>query len=213
MPRSHLVKIVVFQCFFACATVVATTSLRAQSSLMLEACNALKDSVRRLACLQELLKSKPEAPHKSELRGLSEMRRAFSSIKGSVDVGVSLSQYRSISLEPARALAAFQAENPSAPSDAIALLQRSASAYRDAQEVWNAAIFQSQDAGFFGRVLNWRTAGLGEIVSKYSLQTTTLLMNDHLPADAALRRLWEIGADASKLAFDSIDKPEKVPEK
>jgi len=204
MPKKIFMA-VVFSCVGSAAI--------AQGSLLLEACNALNDSAKRLQCLQELMRGRVETPPSDATRGLTELRRAFTSVQGAVDTGISLAQYRTISLDPAKALATFRSENPAAQAGGVEYLLKAATAYRDAQEVWQAAIFKSQDAGIFGRILNWRNTGLEDIVNRYSLSTTTVLLNDHLPADVAIKKIWQIAAEASNAGFELLTKPSSMSTK
>jgi hypothetical protein len=192
-----------------CALSAAAVGAYAQPSpLLLEACNAVSDAAKRLACLQDFVKLQPSpsrAPQEQGLKYLEDLRRAFASTQGAVAARLSYVQYQTLSLEPAKALSVFRSANPTALAPALDFLQQAADAYSDAQVVWRASIYDSQDAGIFGRVLNPSRAGLEQIVYRYSLRTESVLFQQHLPASAALADIWRRASSLADRGLSALD--------
>lgn len=179
-------------------------SAQAQTSALLEACNAIEDKSKRLICLQELTSIK--APRTDEVAAIKRVKEAFASIEGVVSTGLAYNNYKELIVEPARALGVFKSENINADPKALAYLTDAVSAYNDAERIWRSHIFDSQDGGlFFGRVLNYQALGLTSIVNKYSLPTTTVLMNPHLPFSSALPLIWQHAEKSTRLAFEILE--------
>ena len=149
------------------------------SSILIEACNGIQDEAKRLSCLQEVISRK----------------------------SATLTQrYQAIALEPSKAVSVLKATNKNIEPDAMEYLTKSAEAYKDAEIFWRAYIYKSQDGGvMFGRVFNYRLAGLDWLVKKYQLPTNTVLFNENVPLNPSLTIIWrEAEANASK-AMELLD--------
>lgn len=170
---------------------VAITSFSAAASqplVLLEACNNLADSGKRLACFQELNLIRPAQPTAVD-PSHERVRNAFLSIQGAVDSGLSYLIYSQQLIEPASALSVYTNSATASPA-AVLLFESSLQKYKDAQTIWNASIRNTRDAGVFGRVFDFRTSGLVNLVYKYDLATMKILFNDHLPLEPALAKVW-----------------------
>ena len=116
-----------------------------------------------------------------------------------------INNYR-VLIEPAKALGVFKLEYPNAGSATLAFLDRALMAYNDADRLWNASIYKSRDAGAFGRILNYQSEGLMDVVARYNLATTTVLFTPHISANSALPVIWRYAENAWKEAFDSTER-------
>lgn len=198
---------------FTSATVFCT-GVFAQQGALLEACNALEDKDKRLACFKELTSQRPATD--SSAVALKTLKASFFAIAGLVDAGTSLNQYRAQLPELARALGVYKGEAASTDVSALRHLDKAVGAYNDAATLWAAHIYDSQDGGaFFGRVLNYEMLGLTNIVNRYSLPTTTVLFNSHVPIDSALPLIWSYARREAEAAFRRLERsavPEAKPE-
>ena len=189
-----------------CAALVFLVSAHAQPSTLLEACNALDDKDRRLACFKELstLKS-TEALEASA--NTKRVKNAFAAVAGAVSSGISLNNYSALLLEPAKELEIFRQERPAPNQLAISLYEEALLSYRDAEKVWHANIFDSSDGGFLGRILNPEYTRLQGIVNKYNLPTRKVLLSVHLPADTALQIIWQHARERVQTANSALENP------
>ena len=180
---------------------MASLVARAQQGALLEACNAIDDRAKRLACMQELTSIKGSGSSDAA-EALRRVKDAFAGIAGAVNAGVSFNNYRSMIVDPARALGVFKQQNPNASKEALDSLDASVAAYNDAERLWRASIYESQDAGIlFGQILNYEQSGLTDVVKKYGLPTTTVLMNPHVSANQALPIIWRYADQTAQSAF------------
>lgn len=177
----------------------------AQPTALLEACNAVEDKEKRLACFKELstyINPTPSATAANAKR----VKNAFAAVAGAVSSGISLSNYSALLLEPSKELEIFKQERPTPSQQALDLYDDALLAYRDAEKVWHASIYKSSDAGiFFGKVLNPNTTGLQGIVKKYNLPTREVLMNPDLPAEAAIGIIWRYARARTQAANDATE--------
>lgn len=183
-------RLVIFYQIIVCFAVTCLASAHAQPTALLEACNALDDKDKRLTCFKELssLKSSTE---RSSAAG-EKLKNSFAAIIGAIDSGISLKNYSSLLVESAKELEIFRQESPAPDQGILDLYKDALLSYREAEKVWHASIFKSQDGGvFFGKILNPEKTGLQNIVDKYNLPTSQVLLNTHLPADFALKIIWQ----------------------
>ena len=175
------------------------------SSILIEACNGIQDEAKRLSCLQEVISRKSATLTQTD-NGIQDLKKAFASISGAVNAGINFQRYQAIALEPSKAVSVLKATNKNIEPDAMEYLTKSAEAYKDAEIFWRAYIYKSQDGGvMFGRVFNYRLAGLDWLVKKYQLPTNTVLFNENVPLNPSLTIIWrEAEANASK-AMELLD--------
>lgn len=187
-----------------CIALFAGSGVQAQPTALLEACNSIGDKDKRLLCFKELETLKGAGMKNST--STTGLKNSFAAIAGAVNSGISYNNYKLLIVEPAKAVGVFKQENPNVSKEVGNSLDRAVEAYNDAERLWNASIFRSQDGGIFGRILNYERLGLTEIVNKYNLPTTKVLFNAHVSIGAALPVIWRYAEDASKAAFDAIEK-------
>jgi murein DD-endopeptidase MepM/ murein hydrolase activator NlpD len=175
-----------------------------QSSILLEACNSIPDSSKRLLCLQELLKSNTNLqPRKSPL--YLSLKRSFTSLQGGVASGITFKAYQELLLESVKELANFKAENPEANTEAVELLGKSIATYKDAETIWHADIFKAEHRGIGGKGLTYETLGLSPIVKKYELPTETLLLIRTIDPKAAMSKIWGVAERFATAGFNGLE--------
>ena len=181
-------------------------SAYSQSSVLLEACNSIQVPEKRLLCLKELMKASGGATAPEDT-SVSALKDAFASIEGAVSSGLNYSRYQDIALESAKSLSVFKSKNKTASVQALASLDLAVKAYQDGVVVWQANIYDSKDAGiFFGKILDASRGELPEITSRYQLHTTSVLGHTHLPAEAALSKIWAAAGVYSKRGLEMLTK-------
>lgn len=189
-------------------------SSQAQQSELLEACNAIDNKEKRLACLKELVRF--NAASTADANSIKRVKAGFAAIAGAVNSGLSYENYRLMIVDPARELGVFRQESPNTSLKALTLLEQSVTAYNDAERLWRAYIYKSQDGGIlFGRILNYQLNGLSDIINRYNIPTTVVLFNPHVQIGTALPIIWSYAENSAKEAFDLIEgreKPKIMPE-
>lgn len=199
-----------FKLFFAAALAWAAALANAQPRVLMEACNAIDDRAKRMECLDQLMQLQPANVGSarngdSQELALKRAKAAFASIASVVQTGISYNNYSALILEPAKELGVLRQGAPVLNTQVFEKLSESVRAYNDAAIVWQASIYQTQNAGVFGRILAPDRSGLMPIVNRYGLSTTTVLLNQHLPAEEALAKIWRHAALSSERAFDIAD--------
>lgn len=196
--------------FVAFLFVFCSTLANAQPKALLEACNAIDDKTKRMECLEQLMqlqgatsKSNESSPQRHALK---RAKSTFSAVASTVQSGVSLNNYSQLIMEPAKELGVLRQEASALDPLVFEKLQSAVAAYNDAATVWRASIYQSQDGGILvGKILNPERTGLVPIVNRYGLYTTTVLFTPHLPADAAIAKIWRYAEMVTNEAFDIAD--------
>lgn len=193
--------------FVAFLFVFCSTLVNAQPKALLEACNAIDDKTKRMECLEQLMQLQGATSKSNDSNpqpiALKRAKSAFSAVASTVQSGVSLNNYSQLIMDPAKELGVLRQEASTLDPLVFEKLQSAVAAYNDAEIVWRASIYQSQDGGIFaGRILNPVQTGLVSIVNKYGLETTTVLFNPHLPADAAIAKIWGFAEMFAKEAFN-----------
>lgn len=183
------------------------TVANAQSKTLLEACNAIDDRTKRIECLEEVmqLSDKKDASSKDQTAAIKRAKATFFAIASTVRSGVSYKNYSTLIIEPAKELGMLREEVPNLDPLVFEALSQVVNAYNDAAIVWQASIFESQDAGFFGKILNTDRPGIAPIVHRYDLKTTSILLNTHLPVNEALIKIWTYAEALSRNAFNVAD--------
>ena len=206
MPiQNHFMRSVL-RSLIASAALVFFASTHAQSTALLEACNAVEDKEKRLACFKELSTLKT-SPAPSSVAASKKVKDAFAAVAGAIGSGVSLRNYSVLLLEPSKELEIFRQEKPTPNQHALDLYGEALLAYRDAEAVWHASIFESEDGGmFFGKILNPHRTGLQGIVNRYNLPTREVLLNTHLPAEEALEFIWRRARERAQAANEAIER-------
>lgn len=197
----------------ACMAILISTLVAgatwSQSPVLLEACNSIADADKRLLCLKELVaQSGEQSKSRNAATGVASLKRVFTSISASTSSGMSYKDYSGMAQEPVRAVAIFRSENPGVNADALQQLSDAAEAYKDAEILWRAHVYRSQDAGFGSRILNYKMLRLDWIVDKYHLPTKRVLLNDHVSIEEALPRIWRYAESNAKDAFQALE-PER----
>lgn len=184
------------------------SAVHAQPKVLLEACNAIDERGKRMECLEKLMQlqsSTTSMAGANDLHSLAIKRAkaAFAAIASTVQSGVSYNNYSLLVVDPAKELGILRQGVPKLNGAVFDKLQLAVTAYNDAATVWRASIYQSQDGGLLvGRILNPERTGLMPIVDRYGLQTTTVLLNQHLPAEYAIASIWRYAATVATEAFD-----------
>lgn len=185
--------------------------VRAQPSILLEACNAIQDGAKRLQCFQETINRRDPVDSKNE-QSIQKLKNAFASIEGAVNSGLNFMTFQTLALETVKAVSIFKSENKNIDADALNSLDLAIQAYRDSEKLWRASIFYSKDGGVLGTVLNYSQLDLSGIVSKYQLPTRKVFFIDHLPINSALPIVWHYAEIESKRAFNILAKKTNTTE-
>lgn len=175
---------------------------RAGLPILLEACNAIQESDKRLECLKAAVgTARPNAPYDAVVR-------AFVGLRGNLESGISLNAYQAVLNELSRELAVFSREAGDDAKPAVAKLQEALDTYTDAATFWGAAIrfYARRDNGIaYGGGLPMQMVGLGWMISKHDLPTRKSDIwgiNVGVPTDLGQSTMW---AKANARAEEGIE--------
>lgn len=113
-------------------------ALMAQSPVLLEACNAIQDSQRRLECLKEITKNaQPSQPKDDGTQ--RRIIQAINSLNTAIDSSVNFQQFQQLRLDLAKELGVFKS-NPSHNEAAASLINDAVSAYTDSEMLWSVSL-------------------------------------------------------------------------
>lgn len=179
-----------------------------QSSILLEACNNLVDSEKRLVCLKEILRGNGEKSSKKD-ESFEKLKNSFLGLQGLVNSGVNYRVYAEKILEPAQAIQIFSANQNGEKFNALRNFQEALDTYKDAEILWRAYVTSSRDGGLFvGRVLDYKNLGLSYLIEKYQLPTTTVLLTSHVELQPSLRIMWARAEAAFNAGVAAIEQRE-----
>lgn len=183
MSKAYMPRCLCGGQFIAIAAMRSCVVVHAQPSALLEACNSVEDRDKRLACFKELSNLKSSGTS-NEAAG-KRVRNAFAAIAGAINSGISFNNYSAMILEPAKEFGIFKQELPTPSQRVLDLFTQSLVSYRDAEKVWQASIYHSDEAG------------VQSILVKYNLPTRTL--------DVALPIIWRYAEERAKAAVDILE--------
>ena len=186
----------------AVALLVAVGAINAEvPAVLLEACNALQDSAKRLVCLKAAVGDVKRKPtHEA-------VSRAFIGFQGTLASGMSLRSYQAGVQDLARELAIYRSEAPPEAATGLVMLQSALETYSDAGTFWDAAIsfYARRDNGIaYSGGLPMQMVGLEWMLRKYALPTRKSDIwgiNVGVPPDAGRQFLWERARAESERAF------------
>jgi hypothetical protein len=136
----------------------------AQSAVLLEACNAIKDADKRLECLREAVKTgKDEVAkdNKSEKRLVG----VIIALNTAIDSTVNFRQFQQLRLELAKELGMYKSDQGH-DQTAAALISDALTAYTDAETLWSVAI-RSGTTVFDVRQLE--ALGIWQVVNRHKI--------------------------------------------
>lgn len=170
--------------------------LHAQTpSVLIEACNAVQDSVKRLECLKAAMGVTPAKPPSAEL---DTVMRAFSNMQASLNIGISYNNYQLALLDLAKAVATYKQEAGDKGAAAGKLFDSALEAYRDAGTFWEHYISfyarRGNDIAYSGG-LPVNLNGLDWLVGRYNLPTTKSDIwgiERGLPVETTRAELWRV---------------------
>lgn len=185
---------------------VTTSSFGQTPSVLIEACNAIADSERRLVCFKAVIEvnnSKPNAPDAKEV-AIQAVEKAFIRMQSNLGVGISYNNYQTALLDLASPLGELRrVGGTELPSEGMALIDQALETYADAAKFWHAAISfyarRDNELAYF-RGLPIGLTRMDWLVTKYQLATVNAdLLGFHrgLQVDSTRARLWAIAAEIS----------------
>ena len=193
--------------------VITTLSALAEQSLLLNACNSIKESDKRLNCLNQLFEIKKnsiqnEGSYQPENQNpeIIALKKSFNDTQAIVNQGVSLKDYSRQLLEIAKAFQAYRtSKNPN--QAAINGFRNALEAYKDAEALWESYIRNSRDGGIaFGKIFDYEMLGFSAIVMKYNIPTTTVIFRRSILLQPALIAIWEQAEVNYKKAVEISEK-------
>ncbi len=144
----------------------------AEPTALLEACNNIPNSAKRLECFEELFKSRPQAQSSNSA---SKLREAIIGLDSAIASQLSLSQFKALRLELAKQLGIYKAST-NANSHVVDLASEALNAYTDAETFWSANIREGGSRGLLSPE-DMASLGMGSFIEKYKIPLTDLNWN------------------------------------
>lgn len=156
-------------CILACLIFGAGACAAQISDALIEGCNALQDSAKRLECLKAAV-ARPSAFRSN----IEPLERAFLGLKSALSVGMSFNSYHSALQDVAKEIAVYEKDAGPEQGPGIVRVKEALDTYRDAGRFWEAAISfysrRNNSLTYFGG-LPVQQVGLDWMVSKHGLPT------------------------------------------
>lgn len=193
--------------FISAVLMILSFSALSQSSILMEACNRIENKNDRLACFKEIYTqpTQTNAVIDKQQAAIDSIKMEFAELQQVIKTGISYNAYSAAIIKPAMKLGALKLELNNTMPHMVYSLEEAVVAYNDAGTVWRASIYDSQDGGIFvGKVLDPRSSGLLEIVRKYDLKLETKLLTNHLPATAAILKIFDYAEKRTTDAFEPV---------
>lgn len=144
--------------------------------VLLEACNAIGDSAKRMECLKAAVGTAAGTARQADRRqaAVDALKKAFGNMQAGLDIGTSYNNYQVAMLDLAKAVAAFRQDAGEFAAPAMAPLNASLEAYRDAAVFWERSIgfYAQRDHSLsYAGGLPVGLTGMEWLVRKYGLAT------------------------------------------
>lgn len=192
----------------AAGLLLVVSSVYAQApAVLIEACNSISESEKRLECLKAAMGTGNAA---SQAQPLAVVSRAFSGMEASLNAGISYNNYQIAVLDLAKAVSAFKQDAKELEA-AGKLFDAAVEAYSDAGTFWARSIefYARRDNGIaYGGGLPVSMNGLDWLVSKYSLATVKADIwgiERGLPVQSTRSEIWRIAKQKTTMAVAAAD--------
>lgn len=176
------------------------------NAVLLEACNNIADSAKRLECFKAI----PQATQ-TQASALSEVKRAFNDLQSILNAGTSYNSYSSQLESVVKALGNFKSSTEGEDGRVVALLQEAVEAYKDAQFFWQQDInwyARSGNATAYPGGLPMEYTGTAYLALKYNLRTQKSDfwgLSTGLPRQETLMKIWSFSDFKIKAAFSDAN--------
>lgn len=192
--------------FFAVLAISLSAAASAQTpAVLIEACNAIADSSKRLECLKAAMGA-GGASAQPQPQPLPIVMRAFSNMEASLNAGISYNNYQLAVLDLAKAVAAFKQDSGESGAAAAKLFEAAVEAYSDAGTFWERSISfyarRGNDLAYAGG-LPVSMNGLDWLVAKYSLPTAKADIwgiERGLPVQSSRSEIWRVAKQKASQA-------------
>ncbi|MBX7229629.1 MAG: hypothetical protein K1X48_08505 [Burkholderiaceae bacterium] len=178
--------------------------------VLLEACNNIQNSEKRLACLKAAANEKSKT---TQPNNLAQLKKAFGDIRASLDLGVSYNNYQTALLELAKAIATFKREATQKEKTGLEYFEESLNSYNDAGILWAKSIeFYARRDNLlsYGGGLPISVPKINELVSKYNLQTVKadlLGFQRGVSVNTSRSLIWAKAHEQAEEGFKIIENP------
>ncbi|MEJ5149804.1 hypothetical protein [Comamonas sp. MYb396] len=187
------------------ATAASSPPPPANNAILLEACNNIAESAKRLECFKAIQPSERSPASGAK----AEVVRAFTDLKSILNAGTSYNSYSTQLESTVKALGNYKASAQSDDDKRIAAqLQESIDAHKDAQLFWQRDISwyaRSSNSTAYPGGLPIEYTGTAYLVPKYGLRTQKSDfwgISTGLPRAQTLRAIWKFADDKANAALN-----------
>jgi len=199
----------------AAGFLLAIGTVQAQTpAVLIEACNTIAESDKRLECLKAAMGAGKAA---AQAQPLAVVARAFANMEASINAGISYNNYQLAVLDLAKATVAFKQDSGESGAAAAKLFESAVEAYSDAGTFWERSISfyarRGNDIAYAGG-LPVSMNGLDWLVSKYNLPTGKSDIwgfERGLPVQSSRSEIWRLAKQKTAQA-QAAAAPQKLDE-
>ena len=162
--------------FYMSALLTATLAQAQVPTVLIEACNALPDTLKRLECLKATMQQGTvPASTPPTVAAIDAVDKAFTRMKSNLDIGISYNNYQTALLDLAQPVAELKRVGGNLSVEGLVLLDESLATYSDTGTFWATSISfyarSNNQMSYFGGLPVMLT-NMDWLVSKYGLSTT-----------------------------------------
>lgn len=171
---------------------------KAQPSPLLEACNGIQESSKRLECFKEIFRN--QAPRTTSPS--AKLKDVVVSLDGALASSLSLSQFKTLRLELAKELGLYKV-SPNASLKVVELMNEALAAYTDAEKFWAISLREGGSRGLLSPV-DMVDLGLGSYVEKYQIPLVELNWNKWVSRANGLSAIWSFAKSKTDQAIENL---------
>lgn len=169
-------------------------------SLLVEACNAITDSSKRLQCLKAAISKQVN----NDSQEVDELRKAFGKISAKTKAGINIRKYSDEVLDLAASYEAYKVSG-AVDQRAAPHFEKAFDAYNDARTFWDSFIKNSKDVTFVGRVAYATFYPINQLTQKYKLNVEQVMLAKFVRLQPSLSTMWNIAEDEASKGFKLLE--------
>jgi hypothetical protein len=197
-------------CVFFLGCSISTLVFAQTSEVLLEACNNISDSGKRLVCLKAAVNNQS---HSNQHSAAETLRKEFGNIKASLEIGMSYRDYQTALLDLAKEIASFKRNATEKEKAGLDYFEEALNTYKDAGTLWIRSIefYAKRDNSLaYGGGLPINLAGISNFPAKYNLQLVNAdLLGFHrgISVDSSRALIWAKANDQAEEGFRVMKNP------
>lgn len=191
-------RVTVLKIFTVIFLALALSIAKAQPSPLLEACNGIQNSSKRLECFKEIFRTQAPAITSPS----AKLKDVVVSMDSALASSLSLSQFKALRLELAKELGLYKA-SPNASHKVVELMTEALTAYTDAEKFWTINLREGGSRGLLSPT-DMVDLGMGSYVEKYQIPLVELNWNKWVSRANGLSAIWSFAKSKTDQAIQNM---------